>query len=383
VTFHGFILRNALRNRRRMLLTLLSVAVSMFLLVTLLVALRELTSPPVGVGASLRIAVPSKVSLATSLPARQRPVLERMPGVRAVTPLTWFGGRLNGEESFNLPQFGIDPTRFREVFAEAILSDTEQQAWMSSRTACIVGRDIAARHGISVGDRINLQGDIYPVDLELTVAAIYGIDGAAAADSIFFHHTYFDEAMGNPGTVGMWWVLAESAEAVPGLIDRINAAFANTSAEVRAETERAFQLGFLSMLANLKLLIGSICAVVVFTLALVTGSTMSMAIRERFRELSVLKALGYRRREIYACILAESFGLSLSGGFLGAAAAALLYSSQVVTKATRGLFPVFEVTPRIVGTALFVAAALGIAASLLPARAIARLSVVEGLRSLD
>jgi len=383
VTLHGFVVRNALRNRRRMLLTMLSVGASMFLLVTLLVALRELTNPPTGIGASLRIAVPSKVSLATELPARQRPILEKLPGVRAVTPLTWFGGRLNGEESFNLPQFGIDARYFREVFAEAILSEADWTAWMASRTACIAGKDVAERYKLKVGDRIRIQGDIYPVDLELTLAAVYGIDGAAAADSIFFHHEYFDEAMGNPGTVGMWWVLAESAEVVPGLIDRINATFANSSAEVRAETERAFQLGFISMLANLKLLIGSICAVVVFTLGLVTASTMSMAIRERFRELSILKAVGFRRRDLFAFILAESFGLSLAGGMLGAGAAVGLYSSPLVTKFSKGFFPIFEVTPQIIGTALFVAATLGILASLMPALSVMRLSVVEGLRALD
>jgi len=110
---------------------------------------------------------------------------------------------------------------------------------------------------------------------------------------------------------------------------------------------------------------------------------MSMAIRERFRELSILKAVGFRRRDLFAFILAESFGLSLAGGMLGAGAAVGLYSSPLVTKFSKGFFPIFEVTPQIIGTALFVAATLGILASLMPALSVMRLSVVEGLRALD
>ncbi len=383
MNIRSFVVKNALRNKRRMLLTVLSVAMSTWLLITLLVALRELSHPPIGAGASLRIAVPSKVSLARALPAHQKRLIERMPGVVAITPLTWFGGRVNDQESFNLPQFGIDPATFLTIFSEATLDPVDYNTWVKQPTSCIVGREVADRYGIKVGDRLRIQGDIYPVNLELDVAGIYLISGASAADSIFFHHAYLDQALGDPGTVGMWWVQAASPEVVPDLIDRINAAFANTADEVRAETERAFQMGFLSMLGNIGILIGAICSAVVFTLALVSASTMSMAIRERFRELSVLKALGFRRRDLFGFILAESFGLSVAGAVIGGGIAAALYSSDMVTKVTRGFFPVFQVTPAILATAFTIAAILGILASIAPSLAIARLSVVDGLRALD
>ncbi len=372
-----------MRNKRRFLLTVLSVAVSLFLLVTLLVGLRELTDPPSGAGASLRIAVPSKVSLATDLPARQEPIIASIPGVQTVTPMTFFGGKLNGEERFGVAQFGIQARKFRDIFVEAEISDEAYEQWLASRRACIVGKDVAERNKIAVGDRITLEGTIYPVVLELDVVGIYTIKGAAAADSIFFHHEYMDEGLGDEGRVGMWWVMAKSADLVPDVIEKINARFANTANEVRAETERAFQMGFISMLGSVQWIIGSVCSVVVFAIGLVTASTMSMAIRERFRELSILKALGFRRREITAFILAESFGLSGLGALLGIGGAAALYSTDVMTKATRGFFPVFEMTPQIAGVALLVACLLGILSSLAPAAAMSRLSVVEGLRTLD
>ena len=198
-----------------------------------------------------------------------------------------------------------------------------------------------------------------------------------------FHHKYLDESLGNPGTVGTWWVKASSVEEAPLVTERINKAFANTSAEVRAETERAFQLGFVSMWANIKILIGGISMVVVFALLLVTVSTMSMAIRERFRELAVLKALGFRRRELFAFILAESFGLATLGAFFGAGGAWLLYRSLDMPKLTSGMFVVFEVPPQMLALAFTIAAVLGLLSAIAPMIGVARTSVVQGLKTLD
>ena len=194
---------------------------------------------------------------------------------------------------------------------------------------------------------------------------------------------YLDEACSSAGQVGTWWVKAHSAEDMPQVIKAINGAFANTSSEVRAETERAFQLSFISMLGNIKTLIASICSVVVFTLVLVTASTMSMAIRERFRELAVLKALGYQRIQLFAFILAESFGLAMFGAIAGAGGAWLFYTQVNISKMTDGMLITFEVTPKILGTAFLIAACLGVVASIAPALSVARMSVVGGLKTLD
>jgi putative ABC transport system permease protein len=381
MTVSTFILKNALRNKRRALLSILSVAVSLFLLVMLLVALREITTPAEGAGAELRVAVRSKISIANLLPARQLPIIERIPGVEAVTPFTWFGGKYKNEEGMTFAQFAIDPKKLRAVFTEAKMAAESYGAFESERTACIIGKISADKYKLKVGDKITLDSSIYPVALDFKIVGIYA--GTADDRNMLFRHDYLDESSGVKGQVGMWWLKVKSAEDMPRVLATINKTFENTSAEVRAETERAFQLGFISMLGNIKLLVTLICSAVVFTLLLVSASTMSMAIRERFRELAILKALGYRRRELFAFILAESFGLAAAGALLGVGGAYLLFTYGNIPKMTNGMFPSFEVTPKIIGIGALVAAVMGIVASIMPSIAVARMSVVEGLKTLD
>ena len=381
MTLSGFVIKNAFRNKRRAALSVLSVAASLFLLVALQVVLNEFSNPPEDVGTALRIAVRNKVSIASPLPVRQRALIEKIPGVEAVTPLTFFGGNYKGEDNTFFAQFATDPDALMGVFGEALISPDRLDAWKKDRTGAIIGIDTAKRYNLKPGDRLPLVGQYYPVDLDLTVTGIY--EGTSDDRNVWFHQKYLDELLADPGTVGMWWVKARSADDVPRIIDQVNAAFANTSAEVVAETERAFQMGFVSMWANIKVLISSICSVVVFALLLVTASTMSMAVRERMRELAVLKALGFRRHELFAFILAESFGLSAVGLLLGAGGAWLISANIDAPTLTGGLFPMLTVTPRILGTAALVAVLLGIVSSLAPAISVARMSVVEGLKTLD
>jgi len=382
VSITTFIIKNALRNKRRATLSVLSVAVSLFLLVMLQVAMRELMNPINDEGSSLRIIVRNKVSLAQPLPARQLQVLQRIKGVVAVSPFTFYGGLYKGDEKFtSFAQFAVDPKRCPLLISDAKIPKEQYEAWVADRTSCILGKLTAERYGLKIGDRMKFTGQFYPCDLEFKVVGIY--QGTADDRNLMFHQSYLDESLGNLGTVGTWWVRAASIEEAPLVTDRINKAFANSSAEVRAESERAFVLGFVSMWANIKTLITGISIVVVFALMLVTVSTMSMAIRERFRELAILKALGFRRRELFAFILAESFALAMSGALLGAGGAWVVFHSIDIQKLTNGLFIIFEVTTHMMGLAFGVAAALAVLAALGPMVAVARTSVVQGLRTLD
>jgi putative ABC transport system permease protein len=381
MTISTFIVKNALRNKRRATLSVLSVAVSLFLLVTLLVALREITLPPSDVGAALRVAVRNKISIANLLPARQLPIIERIPGIEGVTPFTWYGGKYKNEEGMTFAQFAMDPKKLRAVFTEARMKDEEYKAFEEIKDSCLLGKITADKYKLKVGDRITLPSTVYPCTLDFKIVGIYS--GTPDDRNMLFRQDYLDEGSGVTGMVGMWWLKVKSAEDMPRVIEAINKAFENTSAEVRAETERAFQLGFISMWGNIKLLVSLVSSAVVFTLLLVTASTMSMAIRERFRELAILKAIGYRRRELFAFILAESFGLAMAGALVGVGGAYLLFTYGDVAKMTNGIFVMLEVTPKIVGIGVMVAALLGIIASIMPSLAVAKMSVVEGLKSLD
>src|SRR4051794_31842139 len=156
MTIGSFILKNALRNKRRATLSVLSVAVSLFLLVTLQVALRELTLPPEDMGAALRVVVRSKISIANLLPARQRAIIERIPGVEAVSPFSWFGGKFKNEENITFAQFAMDPAKLRPIFGEAKMSEAEYAAFEKDQTACILGKVTADKYHLKAGDRVTI-----------------------------------------------------------------------------------------------------------------------------------------------------------------------------------------------------------------------------------
>jgi len=382
MTVAGFIIKNALRNKRRVFLCVMSIGVSLFLLVMLLVTLREISVPPEEENAALRIAVRNKVSIANFLPVRQRYIIERIPGVQAVTPFTWVGGKFGKEEHITFAQFAMDASKLRETWSELKISDEEYRAWLSDMRACIVGQITAEKYKLKPGDKVLLTSTVYPISLELKVAGIY--HGTIDDRNMLIHHKYLDELLGDPGTVGMWWVKVESIQAMPRVISAINRAFANTSAEVLAETERAFQLSFVSMWGDIKLLVKSICSVVIFTLLLVSASTMSMAIRERIRELAILKAIGFRRSEIFVLIFAESIGLAISGAVLGVGGAWLLFShTDIMKTATHGVFITFEVTPRIAAQCSLLALILGVVSAVGPFINVTKMSVADGIKSID
>lgn len=380
MTIAGFILRNACRNKRRLTLTILSVGLSLFLFTVLQTALRELTQPISSEDAALRIVVRHRVSLATVLPARYQSRIANMPGVEVCSRFTWFGGIYRDERNF-FPQFACEGNKIARLFTEAIFDPKEMADFVRDKAGCVVGVKTMERFGWKVGDRITLVGTIWDCNLDLTIRAVYreGIDQT----NLFFHHEYFDELMNNPGVSGTFWIRAKNAAMVPGLIRNIDDAFRNTDAETKTETERAFTLEFVSMFGNVRMLVGSISTVIVFTMILVTASTMSMSIRERIRELSILKAIGFNGRHVLALIVAESFGLAMAGGILGCFGAWALFNHIDIYKLTRGFFIRFEVTPHILTSGLLIAATLSVLSCAAPAYNTIRLSIVEGLKELD
>jgi len=381
MTFATFIAKNALRNKRRAALSILSVAVSLFLLVFLMVGLRLFTHPPETAGAELRVAVRNKISITFLLPARQRPLIEKIDGVTAVTPFTWFGGIYKNEESTTFAQFATDPAKLRQIFTEMKMPEEAYTAFAAERIACVLGKLSADKYGLKIGDRVVLTSSLYPNPMEFKIVGIYS--GTQDDKNLYFRQDYLDENSELKGQVGMWWLKVRSADDMPRVIETINKTFENTSAAVRAETERAFQLGFISMWGNISLLVSLISSAVVFTLLLVTASTMSMAVRERFREMAILKALGYRRHTLFAFILAESFGLAAAGGLLGIGGGYCLFTYGDIPKMTNGFITALQVTPDILGIAAAVTAGLGILSSLMPALSVMKMSVVQGLKSLD
>lgn len=381
----GFVVRNAVRNKRRLLLSVMSVAVSLFLLVTLMVVLREFTKPPVEGDTSLRMAVRNKIAITSTVPQRQRSKIESIPGVEMVTPFSWFGGKIEGEQLM-FGTIAIEAKSLPKLLTEIKIDPEEFQDWVSDQTSCLVGQDtmdspLFKRLGFKKGSRFTLTSGIYPCTMELRVAGTY--HGTLDDKNVFFHHSYLDKAMNNWGQTGMWWLRLSSADALDRVSRQIEAEFANSPNEVRAESERAFQMSFVSMLGGIKTVIGGVSIAVLLSILFVTASTMSMSIRERFRELAILKAVGFQRRDLCAFIVAESFGLALLGAVIGAGGATWLYHSIDMKKASGGMFIAWEVTPEMLGLAALAAAVLGLLSAIFPAISAARMSVVQGLKTLD
>src|SRR6185312_1694164 len=196
MTLGTFIIKNALRNKRRATLSILSVAVSLFLLVLLLVALREITLPVEGAGAELRVAVRNKISIANLLPAKQLPIIQKIPGVAAVTPFTWFGGKYKGEQA-TFAQFAIDPKAMHGVFTELKMDPQSYAAFESERDACIIGKITADKYKLKVGDKITLESTIYPATMDFKIVGIYA--GTPDDRNMLFRQDYLDESAGMNG----------------------------------------------------------------------------------------------------------------------------------------------------------------------------------------
>jgi len=328
--------KNATRNARRTVLTVLSITVSIFLLSSLQAILDKLESLGQGSDTSnLRLVVHRSTSLTEVLPIKYLETVQSMPGVKYVVGVTWFGGVYKDPQNF-FANFAATTDHFEDVYDDYRIPPDQLAAWKSERSAVLVGRKLMEQYGWTVGQRITLTGTIYPFDPELIIRGVYTAPSDESQErALFFHWEYLDEALGRPGQVGSLAVKAASAETVPKLMDAIDRTFHNTDAETKTETEKAFNLSFVSMLGNVKVLLNAISLTVVFTILLVAGNTMAMSIRERTGEVAVLKTLGFRPRAVLLLLVGEAVMIALVGGVAGALGAKTTYAFIQITS-TKG-----------------------------------------------
>lgn len=376
------VLRNVLRNRRRSILTLASSAISLALLALLIAIYQgffygEDTSP----SEARRIIVRHRVSLTQTLPASHQARINSVPGVEVSSAWTWFQGKYGKDEKAEnfFARFAVDADKIFKLRQDWTAPAEQIQAFEKSRTACAIGEKIARRLNIKVGDRVNIQGDIYPVDLELTVATIF--QHPPNTEALIFHREYLTELQSKSNasrdTVGTYALLATSPEQVPRISKAIDTMFENDPAPTRTESEKEFGRSFLAFLGNIKLFLAAICGAVTFTILLVSANTVAMSVRERTRELAILRTLGYAPGEILSLVLAESVLISLLGGAVGIAIGALLAKAAA---AGSGGFPVPGVKWQAVLIVMSMATLIGLLAALVPAITASRKNVVESLR---
>jgi putative ABC transport system permease protein len=263
------------------------------------------------------------------------------------------------------------------------------KAFQSERTACVIGRKLAEERKIKIGDVLPLKGDIYPIDLNLVVRGIYESSEKRNPRMCVFHWEYLNEEfkksspnskmIENAGIVSM---KCRSADVMPALVKKIDAAYMNSDTPTRTQSEEAFNQMFLGMFGDLRSLISNIGLAVVFSLIFVAGNAMAMALRERTTEVAVLKAIGFGRGLVINLVLAESILVTMVGGALGALGAKAFFDAVDVSRFTAGRLPFFFVPWPTAVLGLGAALGIGFVSGIIPAINAARLSVVNGLRKV-
>ena len=375
--FRRLIVANLLRRKLRVTLTVGSYAVALFLF-GILAVVRGAFHQGVDVAGADRLVVINKVSMIQPLPLAYRDRLLRIPGVTQATYANWFGGVYQDERNF-FPQFAIDTRAYREMFTEFLVSDDEWKAFLADKEAAIAGKALADRFGWRIGDRIPIKGTIFPGVWEFNLRGIYR--GRRAQDDtsqFWFRWDYLDERKPfQKGYVGWYTVRVSVPDDAPRIMQAIDAEFANSPWETKSDTEKAFASSFVKQMGNIEFLIISIGAIVFLTLLLVTGNTMAIAMRERVRELAVLKAIGFTDATVLALVLFEALLVAGVGGGIGVTAAKLF---TLRGDPTGGLLPFFYLPPAVMAAGCGLAVLIGFLAGVLPAVSAMRLRVVDAIR---
>jgi putative ABC transport system permease protein len=379
--FRGIIFANLFRKKVRLILTIGSFTIALVLF-GFLATVKTAFSQGVEMAGADRLIVVNRISIIQPLPLKYRDRILRIPGVKSITHDNWFGGIYQDEKNF-FPQFVIDVENQRKVFPELAVPDDQWQAFVRDRQGAIAGEDLIKRFGWKIGDRIPIKSTIFGGSntWEFNLVGVYHVTRPQDPKNQFwFQWDYFQESLpdrikGNAG----WYVLRiENPDDAVRISKAIDDQFANSPFETRTATESSFAAGWAKQLGNIEFLIISIGTIVFFTLLLVTGNTMAIAVRERTAELAIFKAVGFSGRFIMFIVMAESLVVAIVGGVLGLGLAKLF--TILMGDPTGGWLPYFHLHGRAMLLGFGLAVLVGAVSGLLPAIGAMRLRVVDAMR---
>lgn len=378
------IFRNAFRHKLRSFLTIVGVAVAVlaFGLLRTLVGLWYLG---VESSSATRLVTRNAISLVFPLPLSYKDRIRQIPGVSQVSWGSWFGGVYIEEKNF-FPNFAVEPQSYLQLYPEFILPPEEQSAFLHDRKGAVAGRKLAAKYGWQVGDSISLRGTIYPGQWELVLRGIYrGAQKNTDENQLFFHWDYLNETMRKTvprraDQVGFYMVGVTRPELAAEVSESVDAVFKNSLAETLTETERAFQMGFVSMTEAIMIAIQMVSYVVIVIIMVVAANTMAMTARERIAEYATMKALGFRFRHIAVIILGESLLVSLLGGALGVILT--FPAAHLIETELSQFFPVFTVKGETIWFDIAAACVVGVVAAVFPIWRGGTIRIADGLRRI-
>jgi putative ABC transport system permease protein len=328
----------------------------------------------------LRLITRHAVSLAFTLPAAQQQRIAGVPGVKAVIPFSWFGGIYKEEKNF-FANFAVDASKLREVVPELKMSEPEWQAFINDRQGAIVGQKLVKLYGFSIGQRITLRSPIYDRSVEFIVR---GICTGGDEKTLFFHHEYINELVPEwaKDRVSTFSILANSAEDVPRIAQAIDSIFINTDAPTKTESERDFAISFETMMGGVKQFMYGIMGAITFSLLLVMANTMAMTVRERTREVGMLKALGFQRGTITGLFVGEALLVTTLGALIGIGGAMLVFKSFDFSLVIPN-FQSFVPTGQTLLVAFVVSIFVGLISVIYSAYRVSGMTIAEALRSTE
>jgi putative ABC transport system permease protein len=378
--FLSLVLKSAKRSKRRTLLTVMSVAIAVFLFASLRAVLDGFNAGAEA-ASSTRLVTIRSTSLMFQMPISHVETIKNTPGVRDVTWASWFGGIYKDPKNF-FAQIAIEPEGYLRMYPEILLTPEEKKAFLDDRTGCIIGDGLAKIYGFKVGDKITLQVGI-PLygqqDYDFTVRAIYRSGGAAVDNqSMMFHWKYVDERSILKGQIGWYVTEIANPDQATQVMQTIDQKFANSPYETKTDTEQAFQTSFVKMFGNLNLLLGSIALAVVITTLFVAANTMAMSVRERTTEIAVMRTLGFPSATIFMLIAGEGLIMSIVGGVVGVGLARAFINPDFLQAG--GFIPAIGVNNANMATGLVLSVVIGLLSGLIPATMASRLKIVDALR---
>jgi putative ABC transport system permease protein len=379
------ILKNAVRHKLRTALTVLGIAIA----VTAFGLLRTVYTAwhaGLDMAAPDRLIARQAVSFIFPLPYAYLDKIQRIPGVEMVTYANWFQGVYKDKNQF-FARLAVDAETYFEVYREFQLAPEQYEAFKKERNACVVGETIAQQYGFKLGDVINVTGDIYPGDWEFVIRGIYQRrDETVDGTQMVFHWQYLDERLrtestGREGQVGWYIVKIDDPARSAEVSAQIDGLFANSRAETKTETERAFQQSFLASTGTIITAMNFLSFVIIGIIMLVLGNTMIMSARERTREYAVLKTLGFSGGHLVGLIGGESLLISFAGAGVGVLLTFPLVEGFAAA-VPKGFFPVFMIEPITLILAALSAVVVGLTASIFPIQRALGTRIVDGLRHL-
>ena len=381
--FLRLLFKNAFRHKLRTILTMVGLVVAICAFGLLRTIVGAWYAGVEGTS-STRLITRNAISLTFPLPLNYADRLRNVEGVTGVSWSNWFGGVYITERNF-FPQFAVEPASYLALYPEYLLKDEEKKAFLMDRQGAVVGRKLADQYGWKIGDQIPIRGTIFPGTWVFNLRGIWdGVDAKTDESQLLFHWQFLSESVRQrlgkerADYVGVYVVRIDEPNNAPVVSQRIDALFKNSLGETLTETEKAFQLSFVSMSEAILVAINAVSLVIVVIIMAVMANTMTMTARERLSEYATLKALGFPPGFIVRLLFGESLVIALLGGGLGMALT--LPIAAGFAKAVGTLFPVFVVSDLTLALQLAASVVVGLVAAAWPAWKMGRINIVNGLR---